>query len=73
MKSSETWFVLHRKNTESAASEQDVSRFQKKTLHAFPLYNFNKVCSPIRVVGPGVVLFSRVSVRFMFPNVLLNL
>lgn len=47
--------------------------FLKKTLHVFPLYNFNEVCSSIRVVGPGVVLFSQVSVRFMFPNVLLNL
>lgn len=73
MKSCETWYVLHKENTESAASERDVSRFKKKTLYAFPLYNFNRVCSPIRVVGPGVVLSSQVSVRFMFPNVLLNL
>ena len=28
--SCETWYVLHKENTESAASERDVSRFQKK-------------------------------------------
>ena len=38
----------------------------KKTLQ-------NKVCIPIRVAGPGVLLFSQVNVRLMFPNVLLNL
>ena len=62
---------------ERILSQRRVSKmlvgFLKKTLHVFPLYNFNEVCSSIRVVGPGVVLFSQVSVRFMFPNVLLNL
>lgn len=64
-------FFIKRILNQRRVSEMLVG-FKKNSL-AFPLYNFNRVCSPIRVVGPGVVLSSQVSVRFMFPNVLLNL